>query len=284
MGNLLGKRIQELRKQVGITQEELSKATGVSTQAVSKWECGGSPDAELLPVIADYFHVRIDYLFGRDDVTKMELPDVVFKELFGKERAEQLKVVFEILFMMENAIGKIPVNEVMPSLDEILVKDTDMSLYYHVLMDDVYSKMRLMEDFHYFLYVEEPRQGFQSVLPEEQVFTEFFRMLGNPHRFSILYYLHSRKNGVTKERLTHSLHVEEKEIEAALCDLVEHKYVGVSEIDTKEGVLKAYSIEVYDSFLPFLIFTAEYMSRDIYMGYCSMTREFPILSKHEEVV
>jgi transcriptional regulator with XRE-family HTH domain len=62
----VGVIISTLRKENGITQEELGKAVGVSAQAVSKWECGGVPDTELLPIIADYFKVSIDKLFGRN--------------------------------------------------------------------------------------------------------------------------------------------------------------------------------------------------------------------------
>ncbi|MFQ7536648.1 MAG: helix-turn-helix domain-containing protein [Clostridium sp.] len=64
--------MQTLRKQRGITQEELAKAMQVSTQAVSKWECGGTPDAMLLPRLADYFNVSIDYLFGRGNRSRKD--------------------------------------------------------------------------------------------------------------------------------------------------------------------------------------------------------------------
>ena len=45
----IGNVISELRKNKGVKQEELANAVGVSTQAVSKWENGGTPDTELLP-------------------------------------------------------------------------------------------------------------------------------------------------------------------------------------------------------------------------------------------
>ena len=38
----LSERIQQLRKAQGISQEELAARLGVSRQAVSKWESGGS--------------------------------------------------------------------------------------------------------------------------------------------------------------------------------------------------------------------------------------------------
>ena len=53
-------KLQELRKQKGLTQEELAFTMGVSSQAVSKWESGQScPDIALLPALADLFGITI---------------------------------------------------------------------------------------------------------------------------------------------------------------------------------------------------------------------------------
>ncbi len=64
----IGKIIRELRRRDGRTQEMLASALGVTSQAVSRWESGGSyPDMELLPSIANYFGVSIDELFGYEN-------------------------------------------------------------------------------------------------------------------------------------------------------------------------------------------------------------------------
>lgn len=61
----LGSRIRALRRRDGRTQEALADALGVTSQAVSRWEASGSyPDMNLIPSIANYFHVTIDELFG----------------------------------------------------------------------------------------------------------------------------------------------------------------------------------------------------------------------------
>lgn len=61
----IGKNIKNLRKRDNRTQEDLAKALGVTCQAISRWESnGGYPDMELVPAIANYFHVTIDELFG----------------------------------------------------------------------------------------------------------------------------------------------------------------------------------------------------------------------------
>ena len=62
--NVIGENIKKLRKAKGMTQEDLAEAVNVSYQAVSKWENGGSPDLEMLPLLANTFNVTIDELMG----------------------------------------------------------------------------------------------------------------------------------------------------------------------------------------------------------------------------
>ena len=72
----IGNRIRTLRKERGITQEQLADAIGISFQAVSKWENGiALPDITLAPVLANYFCVSIDELFDynmRETEAKIE--------------------------------------------------------------------------------------------------------------------------------------------------------------------------------------------------------------------
>ena len=64
---MLGKRIAELRKRKGISQEELGEILSTSRQAISKWERGeADPDISRLKDLAVYFSVSIDYLLGYD--------------------------------------------------------------------------------------------------------------------------------------------------------------------------------------------------------------------------
>ena len=52
--NLLAGRIAQLRKEAGMTQEQLGNALGLTYQSVSKWENGLScPDVQLLPQLAE---------------------------------------------------------------------------------------------------------------------------------------------------------------------------------------------------------------------------------------
>lgn len=65
----LGEKLQELRKQRGLTQEELAAALFVSRTAISKWESGrGYPSIDSLRAISRFFSVSIDNLLSTDEV------------------------------------------------------------------------------------------------------------------------------------------------------------------------------------------------------------------------
>lgn len=66
MNNSFGKRFSDLRKEKGLTQEEIASKLNVSSQAVSKWENDISyPDISLLVQISEIFGVSVDYLLGK---------------------------------------------------------------------------------------------------------------------------------------------------------------------------------------------------------------------------
>ncbi|MDR2940084.1 MAG: helix-turn-helix domain-containing protein [Clostridiales bacterium] len=57
--------IIQMRKEKGITQDNLAEYIGVSKASVSKWETGQSyPDITFLPLLAAYFNISIDDLIG----------------------------------------------------------------------------------------------------------------------------------------------------------------------------------------------------------------------------
>jgi transcriptional regulator with XRE-family HTH domain len=61
----IGKNIQNQRKAMGLTQDQLATALGVSIAAVSKWETGGAyPDITLLAPIARLLGITVDGLLG----------------------------------------------------------------------------------------------------------------------------------------------------------------------------------------------------------------------------
>lgn len=74
-------KLQALRKQKGITQEELAEAIYVSRTAVSKWESGrGYPNIDSLKELARFFSVTIDELLSGDEVINIAKQDIKQKQ------------------------------------------------------------------------------------------------------------------------------------------------------------------------------------------------------------
>ena len=88
------KKLQELRKQKGLTQEELAKSLYVSRTAISKWESGrGYPSIDSLKEIAKFFSVTVDQLLSGEEVLTIAQED-------QKQKAGHLRdLVFGLLDM-----------------------------------------------------------------------------------------------------------------------------------------------------------------------------------------
>lgn len=71
----IGERLQQLRKEKGISQEKLAEQLHVTRQAVSKWETGQSyPDLDNLGALCKLYGVTADYiLHGEDTKTQKKL-------------------------------------------------------------------------------------------------------------------------------------------------------------------------------------------------------------------
>ena len=84
MDMTIGKRIAALRKEKGLTQEELAQHMGVSGQAVSKWENDQTcPDISALPKLARLLGVTVDELLeGKEETPAVwVLPPAERKDL-----------------------------------------------------------------------------------------------------------------------------------------------------------------------------------------------------------
>ena len=101
----ISETIRSLRKEMGITQEELAAAIGVTTQAVSKWERGeGYPDITFLPDIAEYFQVTLDTLCGIDEQQKQEQISSIIHATANASYEEAVKIAREGLAKFPHSV------------------------------------------------------------------------------------------------------------------------------------------------------------------------------------
>lgn len=90
-----GEKILKLRKDRGLTQEELAQALYVSRNAVSKWESGkGYPGIDSLKEIATFFSVSIDYLLSAEKIISIA----------EKENSLNLKNMCDLLICVSDSL------------------------------------------------------------------------------------------------------------------------------------------------------------------------------------
>lgn len=109
----IGKRIRDLRQKLGKTQNDVAEVLGMSPQAVSRWESGITyPDLELIPVIANYFGVTIDNLFGYQSERENKI-EAILKEVHElSEYDNGVDVNIEkCLTHLRNGLAEFPGNE-----------------------------------------------------------------------------------------------------------------------------------------------------------------------------
>lgn len=82
----IGSTIKKLRRDRGMTQEQLAELLGLSTNAVSQWECDKTaPDISNLPILAGIFEVSADVLLEIDIAKSKKQAEIEeFKEKYAK--------------------------------------------------------------------------------------------------------------------------------------------------------------------------------------------------------
>lgn len=278
----IGEQIQGLRKQQQVTQNDLAKAVGVTTQAVSKWECGGTPDAELLPLIADYFQVSIDHLFGRAYEKSQKLSSYVYQQIQKLPKAKRNQECFRIFYALFNACSDIKeIGAVMKSDEMKLYEGDSMRFGYQMATDDTIALMSLTANFPYAVFLPEPEAGYLDQLLSIPEYVELFSFLSKPHCLKLLFQLYQIKNGFTISLMAKRLETTEAELLPLVKEMVKRHWVHEARVDTEQETLMVYALEDCNTaVLPFLMLAKEVRGA-MTVGYTVITREKPILYHNE---
>lgn len=260
--NLIGEQITQYRKALNITQEELGKAAGVSTQAVSRWENGGAPDVALLPAIADKLGVTIDALFGREGGERVDIHDVMARWLASvpqKDRFDQLcRLNWTALKNMVAGVGKFPEIGYLESCEQseresgIRHLSTSQAWLEGGFMLDVHA-----EDMSFATVWPRPEKGYDAYFAPRDLYRKMFAVLSRPGCLELMEYLHSQKFRMyVPENLARVLNLPLEEVRTILDELCELHIVRKEELQLEEKISNAYYQYNSVELVPFL-----YMAR-----------------------
>ena len=133
MDMTIGKRIAHLRKEKGLTQEELAGHMGISPQAVSKWENDQTcPDISALPKLARLFGVTVDELLeGKRETPavrmlppeeRKDIKDMILRITVDSAQGDKIRVnlpmaLMEIAMEIGMEMPQISGNEALKGID-----------------------------------------------------------------------------------------------------------------------------------------------------------------------
>lgn len=97
----LAEKITRLRKNAGMSQEELAEKLNVSRQAISRWENGSAmPDAANLLQLSKLFGVTADYLLNEDYQSDEDIPKVKATRQEGMKQFTLYMVILEVMILL----------------------------------------------------------------------------------------------------------------------------------------------------------------------------------------
>ena len=138
----IANKLVKLRKQNGLSQEELADKLGLSRQAVSKWErAEASPDTDNLICLAKLYNISLDELLSTEDDV-----DTIVKEQVKKDNKEEVKEDKTAIHIDDEGLHAIDEDgsEVTITKKGIHITDKDGNRYIH---DD--SKKRKQRHIYY---------------------------------------------------------------------------------------------------------------------------------------
>ena len=190
--NLIGEQILKFRRAMGMTQEELGKAVGVSAQAVSRWECGGTPDVTLMPAIADTLHVSIGALFGREESAMPDMTGTLERWICSYPEDEAIHRLSRMLWEATlRAIPKVRVPVVYPEHgeQESQFYEDERVMMHTILATDGGMVLSVgAQDFSFLITLPEPEKGYEQYFLSNDAYREIFSALAMPGSLELLRY------------------------------------------------------------------------------------------------
>ena len=286
----IGSNISRLRREMGLTQEQLGSLVSVSAQAVSKWENGGMPDTELIPAIADALHVTIDTLFGRENEKSADMQELFQAWLSRMPQEKRAYELFELLISTQRNPVTLVWESARNSVDDLInlpLKTCRGQYNMNGEIVPVWIRSQYIddqgitlsipaEDCPLFLVLPEPNGGYLQNICEPERYRRLFSALAIPNSLELLFFLYSRKTQYySQPALAKACGLSEDSLEGALEALCESKLLLRRTIVEAEGELKVYALNDDPSFVPFLLFARWLIEEPGYIMSWS-SREKPI--------
>lgn len=261
--SVIGKNIKKYRVEKGITQEELGQLVGVTTQAVSKWECGGTPDAEMLPQLSQALSVSIDALFGREEKSVVSS---LARRISQMSHEDAYRYAFDICWAIE--IGLLHAPDAIDDFLNVFIKRSsitnDKTTYFtKMLQDGGISTARLSPDFHHFFLMVEPQSSIKEQLSDPEKLRNIFKIFADKKLLKIIFYMYSRLNTpIATSLISKNTGLAMDEVDRCMEVLCNNRLATRNIVATADGDIYTYMFHQESSVIPMLCYADEICKED----------------------
>lgn len=277
--SVIGEQIKKYRLQKGFTQEKLGSEVGVTTQAVSKWERGSTPDAEVLPLIANALDISIDALFGRE---VQDMRKNIVKKLSTMPRNEAFRFAFDFCWSLILGLsGEADFTE--DFIDTFtshtgVKRDHCPDYFAKTLQDEGMAYARLSNEFtHFFLMVQPQDESVLSHFESEEAIRQVFALFADRKILKIIYYLYTMSSvPVTVPLISDKTGLALREVEHCLKTLCDKHIVHPTKIVSVDGEINAYIIRYEASVFPMICYADEIAKESPFPVYAMVNRKKPV--------
>ena len=277
--NSIGEQIKKYRVARGITQEQLGNLVGVTTQAVSRWERGGTPDVEILPALSEILGVSIDTLFGLED---QSFALNLARRLSQLPREEACRYAFNICWAIQiGMMGDVDIiDDFMNKLiDNSFIGDNKTNDYFAKLVfEEGMANTRISSHLNYFFFLVGSENGNRDDLSDFESLRNVFKIFADRNLLKIIFYMYSLPNKpVVSALISKNTDIDEDNINKYMDVLCKNNLVTHTVIATAGGDLDAYTFRRESFAVPFLCFADEIAKKDLYPFYGGYFRKTPLL-------
>ena len=262
-----------------LTQAELGQKVGVSMQAVSKWERGGTPDIEVLLSIAQYFNVTMDELLGRCVRDPNNLESQIYDTLQQAPDDKRIEQAFHYCWAALKGMSNIPCVRDLGyrAGDPSDVENSRTRVFYN----EGIGYAMAYEKAHMMAIMPTPDDGFDFLFDNFEAYTELFRLLADKDTFKLFLFICTRSQSLFSIKLVaQATGIPEQKIKKVFETFVSYDWLIRETADMEEGSITLYRQNCKESFLFFLFFAHEVVIRPRFWYLSSITRRDQPLLNH----
>ena len=273
--SMIGRQIKKYRTEKGYTQEKLGQMVGVTTQAISKWERGSTPDVEIIPRIAQSLDISIDTLYGRTEETMaVELAQTLCR----LPKDEAYRYAFEMCWAMQvGLLGDASAIELFVNRG-FTESEKATNHFAKLIHDDGLTFSRLSPLPKLFFLMAEPKDSVLSHLESLDSLRIVFELFADIDVLRIVCYIYSLPfMPVAASLIAKHTGLAEDKVESYMERICDLHLAERTVIATADGEMNSYTVRPEGFAVPLLCFADE-IAKDIHPFFGTHDRKKPFFN------